>query len=177
MSRADSAAGPEAAPAGGLAARLGPAAVAYAGLWWLLADGAAGSWIVGAPAVGLAVLAWHALGTRERSTLSLTALLRFAPYFLWQSLRGGASVARRTLAPRLQARPGLTEYRTCLPPGPARRFYASCVSVLPGTLVVDTQADRFVVHLLDTRDDASGELADLERRVGRLFAPPGGTGS
>lgn len=176
MSPADTAR-PEAAPAGRLASRLGPVAVAYTGIWWLLADGAPGSWVIGAPAVGLAVIAWHALGTRERSNLSLTALLRFAPYFLWQSLRGGASVARRTLAPRLQARPGLTEYRTCLPPGPARRFFASCVSVLPGTLVVDTRADRVVVHLLDIRDDASGELADLERRVGRLFALPCARGS
>jgi len=70
-------------------------AVLFALLWWMLTEGAADSWLVGAPVVVLAALASGVL--LPGTSWSLPGLLRFIPFFLWHSLRGGVDVAGRAL--------------------------------------------------------------------------------
>ncbi|RCX32763.1 Na+/H+ antiporter subunit E [Thioalbus denitrificans] len=151
--------------------RPATALLAAAVLWWILAGGSAASWAIGVPAVVLA--AWSARRLGTGSALSLTGLLRFLPFFAWESLRGGVDVARRTLGPRLRIAPGFLDYRTALPEGAPRRFFATCVSLLPGTLAAEIEGDTLAVHQLDAGGDSQAELARLERAVAGLFGLPG----
>jgi multicomponent Na+:H+ antiporter subunit E len=143
--------------------------LAFASLWWLLSDGAWGSWLIGLPAVLAAGWAARRLGTGERWTISISGVLRFFPLFLWESLRGGTDVARRTLAPRLRIQPGFTLYRTGLQQTGARVLFANCVCLLPGTLAADLQGDRLRVHMLDDTIDPEVELQRLERAVALIY--------
>ena len=118
----------------------------FALLWWVLTGGAPDSWFIGVPVILLA--------TRVSITLqppvswSLSALLRFIPFFLWHSLCAGIDVARRALDPRLPISPGFYRYRWRLPPGLARVVMANTVSLLPGTLSAELDEEHLHVPVL-----------------------------
>jgi multicomponent Na+:H+ antiporter subunit E len=100
----------------------------------------------------------------------MIGVLRFVPFFLWESLRGGIDVALRTLAPRMPVHPGFVTYPIgLLRRRDARVFFANCLCLLPGTLAADLSGDRLEVHLLDMGTDPATELRRLERAVARVY--------
>ncbi len=143
--------------------------LALAGFWWLLSGGSTGSWLVGLPAIALALWLTRGGGPISAALPSPGGLLRFVPFFLRESVRGGLDVAARTLAPRLRIAPGLSTYRTGLSGNGARLLFANCVSLLPGTLAADLDGDLLRLHLLDAGLDPDPELRRLERAVARVF--------
>ena len=147
----------------------------FASLWWLLTAGATSAWMLGVPAVAAAVWASKHLLGRTRISLSLLGLLRFIPYFLVESLRGGLDVALRTLSPRLNIQPAFFQYYTTIELPLARIFFCNCVSLLPGTLCVELQDNCIEIHLLNQQTDISKELKRLERIVLQLFSLNEGT--
>ena len=142
-------------------------AVLFALLWWILTDGAMGSWLVGVPVVLFATLVSVVL--LPPFSWSLTGIARFVPFFLWHSLRGGVDVARRALHPRLPISPGLFDYRFRLPPGLPRVFMANTVSLLPGTLSAELDEEHLRVHVLDETRAFAEELKVLETQVAGVF--------
>ena len=144
-------------------------ASAFTIVWLLLTEGNWSALPIGIPAVLAA--AWVAVRTRSASRpgISLPGLMRFMPLFLWESLRGGFDVARRTLSPELRIQPGFTCFRTGLGDDNARVFLTNCICLLPGSLAADLQGDRIDIHLLDAAQQPEAELHRLEKAVGRLF--------
>jgi len=144
-----------------------------AALWWVLTGGASGSWVIGLPAALAAAAASLLQPPPRRQGIRLAGALRFAPYYLLQSLRGGVDVARRALSPSLPLAPGFVRHTTRLPRGPSRTFFMGVVSLLPGTLSVRMEGDGLIVHVLDTALPTAAALARLESRVADLFESPG----
>ena len=142
-------------------------AVLFALLWWILTDGAMDSWLVGTPVVLLTTLVSVML--LPSSSWSFTGMVRFVPFFLWRSLRGGVDVARRALHPQLPISPGLFDYIFRLPPGLPRVFMVNTVSLLPGTLSSELGVNCLQVHVLDERKDFLSELEKVEQRVAAIF--------
>ncbi len=147
--------------------------ILFAGLWWVLSNGTEAAWLIGLPAVAGAVLARQRLGGPWVMRISLRGLIRFVPFFLWQSMRGGVDVALRTLAPRMRIRTDFHGYRTALNTSSARTLFVNCVSLLPGTLAADFDGEYLEVHVLNTDSDLDRELAALERVVARVFRDTG----
>ena len=147
--------------------------VLLGGLWWVITSGSVASWLIGLPALASAAWASRQLGGLSDIRISLSGLARFLPFFLWQSLRGGADVALRTLAPRLRIHPGFSRYRTGLKTPSARTFFTNCVSLLPGTLAADMQDEWVEVHVLNIKSNFNSELTRLEHVVAQLFAEGG----
>jgi multicomponent Na+:H+ antiporter subunit E len=144
--------------------------LALTGLWWLLSAGAPESWLVGAPTVALALWVQRRQSRHESARLSLIGLLRFLPFFIAESVRGGLDVAQRTLAPQMRINPGLSRYRTRLRRPAARLLFTNCVSLLPGTLAARlVEVDQLELHLLDADIDPEPDLRRLERAVARVF--------
>jgi multicomponent Na+:H+ antiporter subunit E len=127
-------------------------AVILAGLWWLLVQGQADTWLVGLPAVAAAALASIRTGSRTMRRLSLTGLL-----------------ARRTLEPGLRIQPGFRKYRLRINDPAARVLLINCIGLLPGTLAAEIDGDLAELHLLDTRDNPEPQLLQLEQAIARLF--------
>lgn len=136
-------------------------------LWWVLTGGDHRSWLIGGLSISLALLVMTSIPPAPGYRLSLTGVLRFVPYFLWQSVCGGMDVARRAFSPRLPLDPALISYPLSLPAGSARIFFLNCISLLPGTLSADLDADRLRIHVLDQHHDP--QLQRLERHVAALF--------
>lgn len=147
-------------------------AVPLAMLWWLLTNGNPTSWLIGVPVVLAASWSLQHLRATSRRSFSINGLIRFIPFFIWESLRGGIDVARRTLAPRLQIRPGFVTYPTLLQGNSARVFFINSVSLLPGTLAADFNADQLTIHVLDNSIDPEEELRRLEHAVSRIYPQP-----
>lgn len=146
------------------------ARLALMALIWLGLNGADwSSWIVGGPVVIAAAwisvkllpaIPWH---------WSVGGALAFAGFFLRESLRGGWDVACRALSPKLALSPAIVCVPFHLPPGAARLFFCSAISLLPGTAVVAIKEDNLCVHALDGSPRVEAELRELENRVAALF--------
>lgn len=139
-------------------------------LIWLGFTGADwNSWLVGGPTVVAA--AWISLRLWPGASWrwSPRGALAFAAYFLRESCRGGWDVARRALSPGLNFTPGIIRHPLRLPAGPARLFFCTVISLLPGTAVVAIQSESIQVHVLDQGPRVHAELRALERRVAALF--------
>ena len=137
--------------------------------WLVLAGPDPASWIIGGPAVAGAVWAKSRLSGRRLGGLSPLGVIRFLPYFLWQSLKGGLDVALRVVGPRVRVDPGYIDYRLRLPRPSARVFFLDVVNLLPGTLTADISGDTARIHALDKGTDPVQSLMRLEERVAALF--------
>jgi len=141
----------------------------FALLWWVLAEGRAASWGLGAVAVGAATAASLWLLPPGAQRIGGAALLRFLGFFLWSSLRSGLQVAALALRPRLDLRPIMLERRLALPPGAPRLLMLNTLTLLPGTIGVRLDEARLRVHVLDARMPVAAELRALEAHIARLF--------
>lgn len=151
-------------------------ALLYSGLWWVLAGGDPRSWVIGGPVVAAALWASHKLRRGTRPRLSLAGLLRFVPFFVWASLRGGADMALRILRPRMSIHPAFTRYPTRLATPSARFLYATCASLIPGTLMTDADGEEWEVHVISDEPGVHAELERLELAVAALFDGGGARG-
>ncbi|MEE4146505.1 MAG: Na+/H+ antiporter subunit E [Halieaceae bacterium] len=138
-------------------------------LWWLLSAGDSGSWIVGAPAVLLATWASVSLATELPLRVSLSGLARYLLFFVVESIRGGVDVARRVLLPGRPVDPYFFHYRTAIDGGLPRSLLLYTVSLLPGTLAVDSEDDPLTVHALSRDMAALQSIRACERRVAAVF--------
>ena len=149
--------------------RLMTILMTFAFLWWLMTDGQPSSWLIGIPAILFATWVFMRLNPQPGHYLSLVGLLRFIPFFLIESLRGGIDVAARTLHPRLRIKPGFYRYPLKLEDRLQRLFFVNCVNLLPGTLTADIHEDCIEIHLLSEDIDPEPGLSRLQEAVSRLF--------
>lgn len=136
-------------------------------LWLLLEGGSPAGWVIGAPAVATATLL--SLRLWSGPPASLWGLVRFAPWFIRESIAGAVDVASRAMRPTMPLHPGVATVRLRLPSGASRVALANVISMLPGTLSADLEADRLTIHALDTRQDLRAMVRDLEPRIARIF--------
>jgi multicomponent Na+:H+ antiporter subunit E len=151
-------------------ARAAAIRAALFGLAWVVLSGASSSYwgfallvIVAATVTSLYMQpagAWR---------WTLAGLLRFVPYFAWQSIRGGLDVSRRAFHPRLPVQPDIISYRMRLPQGPQRVFFVNSVNLQPGSAVIEIDGDLLQVHALDVSLPIEENLSALEERVAALF--------
>lgn len=137
-------------------------------LVWYALDGADGlAWGLPFALCAVAVALW--LAPPSAHPLRLRALPGFALYFVLESLRGAADVAWRAMHPRMPLQPALESCALRVPAGAPRTLLVSCVSLLPGTLSaeLDAEANLLRVHVL--AGAAEPGLRVLEARIASLY--------
>lgn len=144
----------------------------FTAAWCVLADGIAVGGLVGAATIGSATAVSLYLQPVGSWRWTVAGLVLFVPYFLRQSVSGGLDVAGRALLPHRRLAPALMDYPLRLPDGPARRFFAGAIGLLPGTLTAELHADHLTVHVLDRNLPVASMLGELERRTASLFGVP-----
>lgn len=141
----------------------------FALIWWVLAEGHADSWGVGAVSIAVALAASLYLEPPGTGRLSPLGLLGFVGFFLIQSLKGGTQVAARALRPRMDLAPALLEVPIHLPEGIARVLLVNTMNLLPGTLSVAILDDALRLHVLDARLPVVEEVRGAEARIARML--------
>jgi multicomponent Na+:H+ antiporter subunit E len=139
-------------------------------LWLLLAGSLSGEEVAAAIAAGIIVtlVAAPRLGIFTGVRLTPAApwhLLRYLAHFFAALVRANLDVARRVLTPSLPIRPAVVEVRTGLGSSLGRLLLANSITLTPGTLSVDMQDDRILVHWIDCPPDM-----DLERATQAIAA-------
>jgi multicomponent Na+:H+ antiporter subunit E len=138
-------------------------------LTWLALDGI-GAVSIGIVFAGLGAAFGSWLVPGEPYPWRPLRLLRFLLYFLHASFRGGIDVAWRALHPRLPIAPHYLDYRCSLLQGLPHAMFVSVISLLPGTLSVESHPDgRVHVHVLGAKGAVEG-LRKLEEHVRLLFS-------
>jgi multicomponent Na+:H+ antiporter subunit E len=105
----------------------------------------------------------------------------YVPYLLWEVAKANAAVAAIVLDPRLPIDPKLVTYRSSLESELALTAFANSVTLTPGTLTVEVDADSgdLLVHTLTASSRADLREGSLERAVQFVFGrsdPPRGGG-
>lgn len=143
--------------------------ILFAGIWFAIAQGQAGAWLIGVPTVIVAVLVSIKLSGYTWPRLSISGLFHFVVMFLRESIKGGIDVTRRTLAPALNVQPGFLHYPLVLEVPFQRVLFVNCVSLLPGTLASRLDGDSVELHLLSTEQDPLPQLRKIERAIAGIF--------
>lgn len=138
-------------------------------LWWILTEGRPGGVVPSGLVVLASTLSSYWMIAPGGAGWRPQGLLRFVPFFLVQSVRGGVDVALRAFHPRLPILTGLVDYPLRIPDGLPRVFFINALSLLPGTVSAELRGDRLTVHLLDRRLSTGGRIEALEDRVAALF--------
>ncbi|HDQ41170.1 MAG TPA: cation transporter [Desulfonatronum sp.] len=139
-------------------------------LWWVLTEGEHPLSLLGLAGVGSAAAVSMSVFPAGTWKWRFGPLIRFIPFFLWQSLLGGLDVAYRALRPKVDVQPEVIRHRLVLQQEPARVFFLWVISLLPGTAAVGLHGDETWVHVLDTDLGDPKKLHDLETRIAELFA-------
>ena len=141
-------------------------------LWLLLTSSLAPAELV----AGLLTAGLVTLVARSRVTLlsglRLTpqAPLHFLAYlreFLVALVKANLDVARRVLLPGLPIHPGVVQVQTHLRSDLGRLLLANSITLTPGTLTVDVEEDRLLVHWISL--PAGMDLEEATREIAGRF--------
>ncbi len=127
-------------------------------LIWMLMSGSLewAEWFVGA-AVALLVVMLSRQSQHDKSggaavifsVDALIALFRYLSLFFVALVRANLDMARRVLTPSLPIAPVLVEVETGLQSSLGRLMLANSITLTPGTLTVEVEEDRLLVHWID----------------------------
>lgn len=144
------------------------------GFWMLLN----GRWTWEIAIVGLVVcaalyafmIAFMGYAPRKEWALArrLGLLTRYGVYLVGEIFKASWAVIRLIWSPTLVTEPRLSSFRTRLRTDPGKVMLANSITMTPGTITVDVQQDKFLVHCLDSSFDVDAENFEMEQRVMRV---------
>ena len=96
------------------------------------------------------------------------ALLLYWPWLLKEIAKSGWDVTKRILDPKLPISPTLVEFRPTQQTDMGLVIHANSITLTPGTISVEVEPNRFLVHSL-TQDGADGLAgSEMDRRCSAL---------
>lgn len=126
---------------------------------------------LGAGVAVLVLLAAWRLGGVGRSFLLAPNVLAVHARSTGAVMRGALATLRAALAADVTLHPALVRVRTRASGRFARAALADAISAAPGSVVIDSDADGYLVHVQDEESRAAADLASWEARVLSVVAP------
>lgn len=143
-------------------------------VFWLLLSGMFTPFLIAAGvgcALTITLLATRMnLVDREGHPVHLVwpAVLSYVPWLLVEIVKSGWDVTRRILHPALPISPALVEFKPSQKSDVALVVHANSITLTPGTISVEVEQHRFLVHAL-TQIGANGLAgSDMDRRCAEL---------
>jgi multicomponent Na+:H+ antiporter subunit E len=90
---------------------------------------------------------------------ALPAFLSYLVVFVIELIRANMDMARRVLSPSLPLNPALVEVTTALKSPLGRLTLANSITLTPGTLSVDVEQERLIVHWIEVPPGVDSEQA------------------
>lgn len=84
-------------------------------------------------------------------------------------LTGALSTMRAAVAADVTVKPALVRLKLQTPTNAARAAFAETISAAPGVVVVDSDADGLLAHVLVEDDVDAADLGVVEARVGAMY--------
>lgn len=97
------------------------------------------------------------------------SILSFLYYFYVRSLRGGCSIDKLALSPKLKLSPSFIKYHTDLANDSQVFTFMQVLSLLPATLSARQNAQELTIHVLDMNTFNQVEIDDCQIRIKQLL--------
>ena len=143
--------------------------------FWVLLNG---RWTAEIAVVGLvvsgAIYAFIAafLGYSPRKEWALLKragrILAYGGYLVREVVKSSVAVLKLIWSPRLVPEPKLISFHTRLRTDAGKVVLSDSITLTPGTITVNVQGDRMLVHCLDTSFEINENDFEMERRVMRV---------
>ncbi len=143
-------------------------------VFWLLLSGIYSPFLVGAgvgSALAIALLARRMkLLDREGFPLHLLGgvLVAYWPWLLREIMQSAWAVTKCILSPRLPISPTLVEFAPTQKTDLGLVIHANSITLTPGTIAVEVEPGRFLVHALTRAGAASLAGSEMDRRCTAL---------
>jgi multicomponent Na+:H+ antiporter subunit E len=139
---------------------------------WLLWSGLYKPLLIGLGFFSCLLSLWLAKRTGFfRHAIQPSALLRLPALWFWllkEVVSSSIEVARIVLSPSLPIHPELVELPSAEKADSAKVILGNSITLSPGTVTIDIDEDRLLVHCLSSNSAASLRSGEVERRVARL---------
>ncbi|MFH1458826.1 MAG: Na+/H+ antiporter subunit E [Candidatus Omnitrophota bacterium] len=103
-------------------------------------------------------------------------LFYYLPVFIWECIKANFDVAYRVLHPKLPINPGIVKVKTNLKSDMALTFLANSITLTPGTLTVDIDADNGILYVhwinvtdTDTKNATKAIVSRFEKILEKIF--------
>ncbi len=99
-------------------------------------------------------------------------LLGYVGWLLGQVVLANVFVFKLAIAGRRSLQPQIIRHRTTLQSDFEKFLFANSITLTPGTVTMKILGDDYFVHAIDDVS-AAGLGGEMERRIARIFEPPG----
>ena len=127
---------------------------------------------LGAVSIALTVLLTSRLGGIDRESapyVRIFGFMTYLPWLLWEILKANLTVIRACLRANLDISPALVRVRTTCRSDLARVTFANSITLTPGTVTVEVEGDKLLVHALYESEAGPGAFDELDRRSARAM--------
>lgn len=144
---------------------------------WLLLSGKIDFFHVGSGIFAVLLVVWldRKLGSTNLGKMDLPLRphpLRCLLYVIWligQMLLSSWQVARIVMTPKMPLNPVLVRFTSPQPHTVARVVLGNSITLTPGTLTLDIDGDRYLVHALSDASKDGLLAGDMQRKVAHTF--------
>lgn len=95
----------------------------------------------------------------------IVPLLAYLPWLMVQIVRANVAVIARVLGPRHAIDPAMVRLRTRARTDLGKALFANSITLTPGTVTVDVQGDRVLVHALVRENASVASFEPMDRRA------------
>ena len=141
---------------------------------WLLLSGIYKPMIIGFGAVSVGIAIWVVYRMDQQDGDPVVIALKPVPflgYLIWlmgEIAKANWAVTKVIMAPVMPVRQHLFDVRHSQETDLGQVIFANSITLTPGTITVETEDDRFLVHALAYTHDTIGELGDMDARVSAM---------
>lgn len=138
---------------------------------WLLLSGLYKPLIVGFGVISALLAVYFARRMDDADDYRVPLVLRpfhFFGYFIWllgEIAKANWAVTKIIMAPEARTRQHLFSVKYSQKTDVGQVIFANSITLTPGTITVETEDDRFIVHALSFSPDDMDALRDMDRRV------------
>lgn len=136
---------------------------------WVLFSGQLDALHLSFGVVTAGAVAWADAHPAGRGWFPLLRFAAFLPWLLWQVVLANIRVARLTLSFGRQVRPALVETHTDMTDERGLAMLACAITLTPGTLAIEVEPGRLLVHALDPASAADVRAGSPADRIAPMF--------
>lgn len=147
-------------------------------VFWMANSGHYKPLMLGFAAVSFAVtmLVCARLKIVDREGAPYVRLLGFATYYpwlFWEVVKSNWVVIRACLRADIDISPALVKVKTVCRSDLAKVTFANSITMTPGTVTIEIDGDKLLVHGLYEANTVPEAFAEMDRRCARAADPPG----
>ncbi len=142
--------------------------------FWFALSGKVDALMVGTGLVVAVLVSWASkpLISPTATTLRLgrgtLKLLAYLPWLIKEIIVSGVDVMKRVLHPQMPIKPQIVEIEVDLETDVAKVLLANSITLTPGTVTVDIEGNKFIVHALTDKALESLLSGEMHARVKRI---------